>query len=148
METRSKFIDPSEYLGSDFFLDKVGEYNPDQNIRRLGDAYVETRLILDQIFEQTGQRYLGNAEDARGLVQSLYENAIDAQQTLGLTVGVALTPGQIARLTQDITWLEERVVRAESVLVPRVYLASFTLDNVDFAVRKSRPVRPMCRLRH
>ncbi len=44
-----------------------------------------------------------------------------------------MTPEQVARLTQDITWLEERVVRGKSVLVPRVYLASSTLDNVNLA---------------
>ncbi len=38
VETRSKFIDPNEFLGSDFFLRKVGGYNPDQNHRRFGDA--------------------------------------------------------------------------------------------------------------
>ncbi len=133
VETRSQFIDPSEFLGSDFFLNQVGGYNPDQTLRRFGDAYVETRLIFDQIFELTGQRYVGNATDTRGLVQSLYENAIDARQSLGLTLGVALTPAQVARLTQDITWLEARVVGGQSVWVPRVYLASSTLDNVNFA---------------
>ncbi|NKC13806.1 MAG: filamentous hemagglutinin N-terminal domain-containing protein [Gammaproteobacteria bacterium] len=133
VETRSQFIDPSEFLGSDFFLNQAGGYNPDQTLRRFGDAYVETRLIFDQIFALTGQRYVGNATDTRGLVQSLYENAIDARQSLGLTLGVALTPAQVARLTQDITWLEARVVGGQSVWVPRVYLASSTLDNVNFA---------------
>ena len=133
VETRSSFINPNEFLGSDFFLSQIGGYNPDQTLRRFGDAYVETRIIFDQIFALSGQRYLGSAADSRSVVQSLYENAIDAQQALGLAFGIALTPSQIARLTQDITWLEERVVRGEAVLVPRVYLASVTRENINVA---------------
>lgn len=140
VETRSRFIDPSEFLGSDFFLEQVG-YNPDQTLRRFGDAYVETRLVSDQIFNLSGRRYLGNATDTRGMIQTLYENAVGAQQTVGLTFGVALTSDQVAQLTQDIIWLEERVVRGETVLVPRVYLSSSTLNNLNIASAQIRADR-------
>ena len=87
LETRSRFINPRAYLGSDYFLNRVGNYRriggyrPGEALRRFGDAYVETRRILDQLFELGGRPYLGNATDLRGL-----------------TFDMTLTPAQTARL--------------------------------------------------
>ncbi|MEJ8561543.1 DUF637 domain-containing protein [Yoonia sp. GPGPB17] len=131
VETRAEFIDASQYLGSDYFLSQVGGFNPDETMRRFGDAYVETRLIREQIFALTGGRYLAGSLDDLTQMQALYDNAIDAQQALNLTVGVALTPSQIAALTSDIAWLETQIVQGQEVLVPRLYLSQATLANVD-----------------
>ena len=103
---------------------RIGGYRPGEALRRFGDAYVETRLILDQLFELGGRRYLGNATDLRGLMRALYDNALMAGERLGLTFGVALTPAQTARLRRNLVWLEVQMVRGERVLVPRVYLAA------------------------
>lgn len=133
IETRSGFIDPSKFLGSDHFLDRVGGYDPNQPLKRLGDAYVEYRLVRDQIFNLTGSRALGSGLDAYQLMQALYDNAVDAQKNLQLTVGVALTPSQMAALTQDIVWLEKHVVDGQEVLVPRLYLSQSTAANTSLA---------------
>lgn len=133
IETRSEFIDPSKFLGSDYFLQTIGGYNPDQPLKRLGDAYVEYRIIRDQIFNLTGSRSLGSGLDPYQLVQALYDNAADAQQELGLTFGVSLTPSQRAALTKDIVWLERQIVDGQEVLVPRVYLSSSTTANTSLA---------------
>nr|WP_282371157.1 DUF637 domain-containing protein [Pseudomonas sp. PS02290] len=50
-------------------------------------------------------------------------NAIASKTQLNLTVGVSLTSEQVAALTHDIVWLEEREVNGENVLVPVLYLA-------------------------
>ncbi len=131
VETRPDFIDASQFLGSDYFLGQLGGYNPDQTMRRFGDAYVETRLIREQIFGQTGGRYLIAGVDDIAQMRALYDNAIDAQRDLSLSLGVALTPDQIAALTSDIVWLETQVVQGQEVLVPRLYLSQATLANID-----------------
>ncbi len=131
VETRPDFIDASQFLGSDYFLGQLGGYNPDQTMRRFGDAYVETRLIREQIFGQTGGRYLIAGVDDIAQMRALYDNAIDAQRDLSLSLGVALTPDQITALTSDIVWLETQVVQGQEVLVPRLYLSQATLANID-----------------
>ncbi|SIR11804.1 filamentous hemagglutinin family N-terminal domain-containing protein, partial [Rhizobium sp. RU33A] len=115
IETRSDFIDPSKFLGSDYFLKLIGGYDPNLPLKRLGDAYVEYRLIRDQIFNQTGSRTLGSGLDPRQLMQALYDGGVNAQQSLGLSFGIALSPSQIAALTQDIVWLEKQIVQGQEV---------------------------------
>ena len=131
IETRPEFIQREKYLGSDYFLERVGLLHADQILKRLGDSYVETRLIRSQIFELTGNRYLAGARDDRSLMQALYDNAVDAHQNLSLTIGIARTPSQIAALGGDIIWLERHTIEGQEVLVPRLYLASSTLENLD-----------------
>ncbi|WP_370446618.1 hemagglutinin repeat-containing protein [Pseudovibrio sp. Ad37] len=124
IETRPDFIDPGKYLGSDYFLKKVGLDKPGPKQKRLGDGFVETRLIRDQIFELTGRRYLNEETDERAQLERLYNNAVDASEHLNLTVGTSLSPDMVASLTEDIVWLEHQLIDGEEVLVPRVYLAS------------------------
>ena len=124
LETRSEFIDLSKYLGSDYFLERVGLLAGDLILKRLGDAYVETRLIERQIFELTGRRYLEAGLDFRSQMRSLYDGAVAANESLQLTIGVALSAEQVAALSADIIWLERHVVAGQEVLVPRLYLSS------------------------
>ena len=131
IETRPEFVDRAKFMGSDYFLERVGLLNADQILKRLGDSHVETRLIRDQIFTLTGYRFLGGARDDREQMQALYDNAIDAHQSLDLTIGVALNPSQIAALGNDIIWLERHTIQGQEVLVPRLYLASSTLQGLD-----------------
>ena len=133
IETRPEFIDPSQYLGSDYFLNKVGMEDPEHTLKRLGDAYVETRLVRDQLFELIGKRYLGDENNEILQMRALYDNAIEVHQNLQLTPGVALTPSQIASLTQDIIWMEQQSIQGQQVLVPRLYLSQVTLENLDIA---------------
>ncbi|MDZ7925840.1 MAG: filamentous hemagglutinin N-terminal domain-containing protein [Agrobacterium sp.] len=133
IETRSEFIDASKFLGSDYFLSRVGGYNPDLPLKRLGDAYVEYRIIREQIFNLTGSRSFGSGLDPYQLIQALYNNAVDIQQELGLTFGISLTPSQIGALTTDIVWLEKQTVNGQEVLVPRVYLSNSTAANTSLA---------------
>ncbi|WP_107497092.1 putative toxin [Thalassobius sp. I31.1] len=133
LETRFEFVNLENFLSSDYFL---GEFNIDlaDLEKRLGDAYVETLFIREQLFALTGQRLLNGAIDERAQMQAMYDNAIDAATNLDLAFGVALTPEQIAALTEDIIWLEEVEIDGQMVLVPHVYLASAsTLANVNSA---------------
>ncbi|WP_172795254.1 filamentous hemagglutinin N-terminal domain-containing protein, partial [Polycladidibacter hongkongensis] len=123
IETRPEFVDLANFVGSDYFLSQFGGFDPDKVQKRLGDAFVETRVLREQIFALTGKKLIENVPDERAQMRALYDNAIDAQKQLNLTVGVALTPKQIAALKTNIIWMEPLVVQGQEVLVPKIYLA-------------------------
>ncbi len=122
IETRQDFINPSKFLGSDYYLKKIGNYKPEHVFKRLGDAYFEYRLVGEQIFELTGNRTLLDIEDPNAQMQRLYDNAVEQQGPLGLVLGKPLTPQQIAGIKKDMIWLETHLVDGQEVLVPHVYL--------------------------
>ncbi|WP_375662687.1 HNH/ENDO VII family nuclease [Bartonella sp. OC16QHHD] len=126
VETRQDFINPSKFLGSDYYLKKIGNYKPENVFKRLGDAYFEYRLVGEQIFELTGNRTLLDVEDPNAQMQRLYDNAVEQQDPLGLELGKPLTPQQIAGIKNDMIWLETHLVDGQEVLVPHVYLAPNT----------------------
>ncbi|WP_232820745.1 DUF637 domain-containing protein [Thalassobius sp. I31.1] len=133
LETRFEFVNLESFLSSDYFLGEF-DIDPADLEKRLGDAYVETLFIREQLFGLTGQRLLNGAIDERAQMKAMYDNAINAASNLDLAFGVALTPEQIAALTQDIIWLEEVEIDGQMVLVPHVYLASAsTLASVGSA---------------
>nr|WP_275065094.1 DUF637 domain-containing protein [Bartonella grahamii] len=123
VETRQDFINPSKFLGSDYYLKKIGNYKPEHVFKKLGDAYFEYRLVGEQIFELTGNRTLLDVEDPNAQMQRLYDNAVEQQGPLGLELGKPLTPQQIAGIKKDMIWLEIHLVDGQEVLVPHVYLA-------------------------
>jgi filamentous hemagglutinin len=53
----------------------------------------------------------------------LMDNAVNVSGILGLEIGKAPSAEQLANLTEDIVWMEEKVVNGQKVLVPVVYLA-------------------------
>lgn len=126
----SQFIDA---LGSDYLLQLLG-LDPEAISKRLGDSFYEGRLVRDAIFNATGSRYLhaslrSDVEQMRYLMDS----ALRASQSLNLTLGMSLSSAQIAALTHDIVWMEERTVNGERVLVPTLYLASVRPNNMSVA---------------
>ncbi|WP_375695297.1 DUF637 domain-containing protein, partial [Bartonella sp. AC90GZZY] len=126
VETRPDFINPSKFLGSDYYLKKIGNYKPEHVFKKLGDAYFEYRLVGEQIFELTGNRTLLDVEDPNAQMQRLYDNAVEQQDPLELELGKPLTPQQIAGIKKDMIWLETHLVDGQEVLVPHVYLAPNT----------------------
>lgn len=130
-ETRPPFIDINKFYGSAYFMDRLG-YEHDTQVKFLGDAFFETRLIEQAILNKTGRRLLdSNYQNASGQLKALIDNGADTQKDLELTVGTALTRDQINKLTKDIVWYVERVVNGEKVLVPEIYLSHRT--TFDFA---------------
>ncbi|WP_223435058.1 MULTISPECIES: DUF637 domain-containing protein [unclassified Pseudomonas] len=130
IETNPSLVDLSKFMSSDYLIGKLG-YDPDQAARRLGDGRYETRLIADAVRAQTGQRFLadGLSSDYEQF-QYLMDNAISSKNALNLSVGVMLTSQQVAALTHDIVWMEERVINGETVLVPVLYLAKVDSRNL------------------
>ncbi len=133
IETRDEFIDVSRFLSSDYFLDQIGGYDANITQRRFGDAYVEARLIQEQLFALTGRRAAEDPDDLRALMAGLYDNAVEAAEGLQLTPGVALSPEQVAALTETIIWLEEQIIDGQAVLVPVVYLGANGAEGISLA---------------
>ena len=128
IETNPKMIDKGFYLSSDYFFSRI-KFNPDRDIRLLGDSFYENRLITRAVLEGTGKRYLysNNVNEER---KKLFDNAIAAQKDLNLSLGMALSKEQINNLKSDILWYVEEVVNGEKVLVPKLYLSKNTLKSI------------------
>ena len=128
IETNPKMIDKGFYLSSEYFFSRI-KFNPDRDIRLLGDSMYETKLINKAVLEGTGKRYLysNNVNEER---KKLFDNAVSAQKDLNLSLGVALSKEQINNLKSDILWYVEEVVNGEKVLVPKLYLSKNTLKSI------------------
>jgi len=127
IEQNPLYTNYNTFISSDYILQRLG-FDPDNTLKRLGDGAYETQLVRDSVIRLSGNRYLGQYASDTEQYQALMDNALRIQTDLGLVVGVALTQDQIAGLEDNIVWLEERTIEGIKVLVPRVYLASGTLD--------------------
>ena len=131
IETNPLLTNLGNYLGSDYFLGNVG-FDPEKEITFLGDAFYDTRVVTQAIFEQTGKRYLNESVgNDFGQMQQLMDAAASQKSGLNLELGIALSPEQVANLSQDILWYEQIEVNGQTVLAPKLYLAQLTRDNLS-----------------
>jgi|GEM_PF-5079345 len=68
-----RFASYGGFLGSHYLLDRLG-LDGDLTLKRLGDAFYETQLVIDQITSLTGRRFLNG--DSNALEQ--YKALMDA----------------------------------------------------------------------
>ena len=122
IESNVKFTDMGYYMGSDYFFGKIG-FNPEKNIRLLGDAFYESRVVNRAILESTGKRYLNGAANEKEQMQILLDNSIKAMEDFNLSIGTALTKEQINNLKSDIIWyVEEEVNGVMFLSLKYIYL--------------------------
>ncbi|WP_246883072.1 hemagglutinin repeat-containing protein [Pseudomonas sp. Tri1] len=122
IETNPALTDMRQFMSSDYLLTNLG-YDPDTAAKRLGDGFYEQRLIQQAVIARTGQRFLDGQTSDDGMFKYLMNNAIASKDALNLSLGVSLSAEQVAALTHDIVWMENRTVNNEQVLVPVLYLA-------------------------
>jgi len=123
IETNPEFTIYENFVSSNYLLERIG-FDPEEEIKKLGDGFYEQKLIRESIFTQTGKRYLdNNITNDNDQYQWLMQNAIQAQKDLDLAPGISLSIEQINSLNKDIVWMEEKIVNNEKVLVPVVYIA-------------------------
>ncbi|MGN5289122.1 two-partner secretion domain-containing protein [Aeromonas sp. 11P] len=122
VEQNPTWTDLGKFLGSNYFFAQLG-YNPERDIKLLGDAAFDTRVIRDAVLAQTGRRFI-NGEMGSDLAQMrwLIDNAAQNQRELGLTPGVALTAAQVAQLGRSMVWWEPVWFNGQIVLAPKLYL--------------------------
>lgn len=126
IETDPSFTNYKKWLGSDYML-QMFNTDPQNMHKRLGDGYYEQKLVNDQIAKLTGQVYLDGYTNFEDQFKALMDSGVSAAKDMNLSVGVALSAEQVARLTNDIVWLvEQKITLAdgsiETVLVPQVYV--------------------------
>ncbi|MBV7562934.1 DUF637 domain-containing protein [Pseudomonas sp. sia0905] len=122
IETDPAFADLGNFLSSSYLLGEL-DYDPNNTQKLLGDGLYEQRLIREAVLARTGQRFLAGLTSDEAQFRYLMDNAIASQQALQLSVGVGLSAEQVAALTHDIVWMEEREVSGQKVLAPVLYLA-------------------------
>jgi filamentous hemagglutinin len=110
------------YDSSYFF----GKFSPDRatTYTRLGDGFFEAMLISREVQAATGQAQLGSFGSVLDQYQGLLNNAAEAQQGLGLQLGIGLTDAQVSELTAPILWYVTAKVAGRDVLVPVLYLSA------------------------
>jgi filamentous hemagglutinin family protein len=123
VETDPRFTRYASFISSDYMLSRLG-LDPDVAQKRLGDGYYEQQLVRDQLISARGNSYTGSYASLDAQYQALLEAGVAYAQAFDIVPGVRLTQEQVASLTQDMVWLEEREVAGERVLVPVVYLAA------------------------
>ncbi|HEY3589483.1 MAG TPA: hemagglutinin repeat-containing protein, partial [Buttiauxella sp.] len=121
-ETSSTYTDQNKFLGSSYFMSRLN-LHPEYDYRFLGDAAFDTRYVSNTLLNQTGNRYINGIGSDLAQMQYLMDNAAQAQRSLGLQFGVALTAAQIAALDKSIIWWEAATVNGQTVMVPKVYLS-------------------------
>ncbi len=121
-ETNSAYTDRSQFLGSSYFLDRLG-LNPDRDYRFLGDAAFDTRYVSNAILNQTGSRYINGIGSDLDQMRYLMDSAAEQQKTLGLKFGVALTAEQVAALDKSMLWWESATINGQTVMIPKAYLS-------------------------
>ncbi|TDQ37500.1 hemagglutinin repeat-containing protein [Thiopseudomonas denitrificans] len=122
IETNPALTQMRQFLSSDYLLGELG-LNPDNMQKRLGDGLYEQKLIREALIARTGQRYIAGLDSDEALFRYLMDNAIASKDALNLSVGISLSAEQVAALTHDIVWMEQREVMGETVLVPVLYMA-------------------------
>ncbi|SBS36452.1 Adenosine monophosphate-protein transferase and cysteine protease IbpA precursor [Marinomonas spartinae] len=130
VETNPLLTNYKNFVSSDYFLNKVSADpvgRTGKKVTRLGDGYLEQKLVRDQILAFTGQQTLDNT-DIESAYKTLMDNAVGVYKNLGLTSGVELTADQVAQLKKPIVWMVDETVQTDNgpqvVLVPKVYLSA------------------------
>ncbi|MDM7943954.1 MAG: DUF637 domain-containing protein, partial [Hydrogenophaga sp.] len=132
LETDPRFADHRQWLSSDFMLQALAT-DPDTVHQRLGDGFIEQRLVREQLGALTGQRFLGDFSSDEAQFRALMSAGVTFAQAHQLRPGVSLSAAQVAQLTSDIVWLETQTVtladgQTQQALVPRVYLLPRAAD--------------------
>lgn len=132
VETDPAFINYKQWLSSDYMLDAM-DLDPALKQKRLGDGYYEQRLVQDQIAQLTGFRFLQGYANDEAQYKALMNNGLTFAKNYNLRPGIALTAAQIAQLTTDIVWLEEKTIKladgtTTKALVPQVYVKARASD--------------------
>lgn len=129
--TDPRFTQYRQWLNSDAMLAQLA-YDPERLQKRLGDGYIEQRMIREQIAQLTGRRFLPGQDNDEAQYAALMASGVHQATALQLQPGIALTASQMAKLTADIVWLVEQDIAVPArdgqpaktvrALVPRVYL--------------------------
>ncbi len=130
IETNPAFTNQKNFISSDYFFSQIG-VDLTHIPKRLGDGFYEQQLVRNQVTSLTGKAVLGPYSDLQTMYESLMAAGADLSKSLDLPIGASLSADQVAKLTSNVVLMETRVVDGQSVLVPVVYLAQASQQNVN-----------------
>ncbi|GAB6852864.1 hypothetical protein JCM10599A_66680 [Paraburkholderia kururiensis] len=130
IETNPAFTSRTSFISSNYYLQQLG-LNPQTAEKRLGDVMYEQQLVRNQIASLTGKAVLGPYADTQSMYQALLAAGASLAQSLDLPLGMALSAAQVAALTTSVVIMQTEVVDGQSVLVPVVYLAQASQQNMN-----------------
>ncbi|WP_345891761.1 hemagglutinin repeat-containing protein [Burkholderia sp. Tr-860] len=129
VETNPAFTSAQQWLSSDYYFQQAG-MDPAKVQLRLGDGFYEQKLVQDQIMAMTGKSVLTNYADTQAEYQALMTSGAQLAKALDLAPGTGLSPEQVAQLTSNVVIMQDQVVDGQTVLVPVVYLAQASQENM------------------
>ncbi|SIT35880.1 Filamentous hemagglutinin family outer membrane protein [Paraburkholderia ribeironis] len=130
IETNPAFTSQKSFISSDYYLQQLG-LNPQSVEKRLGDGLYEQQLVQNEITSLTGKAVLGPYTDVQSMYEALLAAGASLAQSLDLPLGMSLSPDQVAALTSNVIIMQTEVVDGQSVLVPVVYLAKASQQNMN-----------------
>ncbi|MEX3949948.1 hemagglutinin repeat-containing protein [Paraburkholderia sp. EG287B] len=130
IETNPAFTSQKAFISSDYYLQQLG-LNPQTTEKRLGDGFYEQQLVRNQITSLTGKAVLGPYTDLQSMYEAMLAAGASLSKSLDLPLGMSLSPEQVAQLTSNVIIMQTQVVDGQSVLVPVVYLAKASQQNMD-----------------
>ncbi|WP_186164933.1 hemagglutinin repeat-containing protein [Burkholderia gladioli] len=130
IETNPAFTNQKNFISSDYFFSQIG-VDLTHIPKRLGDGFYEQQLVRNQVTSLTGKAVLGPYADLQTMYESLMAAGADLSKSLDLPIGASLSADQVAKLTSNVVLMETRVIDGQSVLVPVVYLAQASQQNMN-----------------
>ena len=130
IESNPAFTSAQSFISSDYYLKQIG-YDPQTVEKRLGDGMYEQQLVEDQLTSLTGRAVPGPYTDAQSMYEALMSAGATLAQSLNLPLGMGLSAQQVAALTSNVVIMQTQVVDGQSVLVPVVYLAQASAQNMQ-----------------
>ena len=125
IETDPAFTNKRNFLSSDYMYRQM-KWDPDKIPKRIGDGFYEQQLLVDQILKQTGKRHLEGYTDDETAFRALMDAGITYAKEMNIAPGIALSKEQVASLTSDMIWLEERDVYVNGKKERAVYPVLYT----------------------
>ena len=135
VETDPAFTDRKKFLSSDYMYNRL-KWDPDKIPKRIGDGFYEQQLLADQILKQTGKRHLDSYTDDETAFKALMDAGITYAKEMNLSPGIKLSKEQIAALTSDMVWLEEREVYVNGKKERAVYPVLYTKNTQGLRLTK------------
>ncbi|MBB5442945.1 filamentous hemagglutinin [Paraburkholderia sp. WSM4177] len=130
IESNPAFTNARSFLSSDYYLQQLG-LNPQSVEKRLGDGLYEQQLVQNEITSLTGKAVLGPYTDVQSMYEALLAAGASLAGSLDLPLGMSLSPDQVAALTSNVIIMQTEIVDGQSVLVPVVYLAQASQQNMN-----------------
>ena len=130
IETNPAFTSQKSFISSDYYLQQLG-LNPQNVEKRLGDGLYEQQLVQNEITSLTGKAVLGPYTDVQSMYEALMAAGASLAGSLDLPLGMSLSPDQVAALTSNVIIMQTEVVDGQSVLVPVVYLAKASQQDMN-----------------